>query len=388
MRHSDSLIQSSLLQLTLWGSYCSFFFFLSTSSLHHTTANSAFQTRTSSLKNSLLHSKFKDEVIIPQQSQKNHSPRHQGQGRHEQEHLYPTITEKSRTVSNICLTGTLCSISKSDQIEGSPYGSSVDYITDEKGWPVLLLSDLSEHYQNTRSNPHVSLSCQLPTSQYYGEQPSDLGQVTIVGEMIPVPSHSREAILLQYAFPLAHPHAEPFVKSQKHSFKKIKPLKIRYTGEYGVLSSWINVTEYEVSTPDSLATDMPKLLPRLNLEKESELRLVCKHFLLLDSAPIASVKIQSMDRLGFDLRVKIGLSLPPLLSLSSYLPTSPSSAGKVSAMFQQYRIAFRHRVVTIEDAKSELLKLFQECWQREFKGKHLRDLPVTLKYDPRDAMVS
>ena len=57
-------------------------------------------------------------------------------------------------------------------------------------------------------------------------------------------------------------------------------------------------------------------------------------------------------------------------------------------MSQQYRVAFRHPVVTIEDAKSELLKLFQESWQREFKGKDSKDLPVTLKYDPREAMVS
>jgi hypothetical protein len=388
------LLQSSLLQITLWTSYSSFFLFLITSSLPQLTTASQNKpfTTISSFKNSVLHSKLSDDVIISQQQHRHQhsSHKHQGhaQDNHHQEeeqdlslHLYPTITEKSRTISNICLTGTLCSLSKSDEIEGSPYGSSVDFITDEKGWPVLLLSDLSEHAQNIQSHPQVSLSCQLPTSQYYGEQPSDLGQVTIVGEMIPILSR-REKIILQHAFPLAHPHAEPFIHSSKHSFQKIKPLKIRYTGGYGVVSSWINLTEYEEATPDSLAAHMPKLLPRLNLEKETELKLVCKHFLLLDD-PIASVKIQSMDRLGFDLRVKIGMSpLPPPPPLSSWV------AGKISSMAQQYRVAFRHRVVTIEDAKSELLKLFQECWQKKFKGKHLKDLPVTMKYDPRDAMVS
>lgn len=47
---------------------------------------------------------------------------------------------------------------------------------------------------------------------------------------------------------------------------------------------------------------------------------------------------------------------------------------------QQYRIAFRHSVHTIEDAKSELLKLFQECWEREHTGKYYTTLPETLQY--------
>ena len=317
--------------MTLWTSYPSFFFlFLSSSLPQLTIATLQFKPpflTTSSLKNSPLYSQLSDEVIISQQlipppvpppphnhhsSSTHHEGRHGHDGHHGEHafslHLYPTIVEKSRTISHVCLTGTLSSISKSNDIDGSPYGSAVDFITDETGWPVLLLSDQSEHSQNIQSNPQVSLSCQLPTSQYYGEQPSDLGQVTIVGEVIPIPSR-REKMLLEHAFTLAHPHAEPFVHSSKHSFQKIKPLKIRYTGGYGVVSSWINITEYEQATPDSLATEMPKLLPRLNLEKENELKFVCKHFLLLEN-PISSVKIRSMDRLGFDLRVRIGTSFP------------------------------------------------------------------------------
>jgi hypothetical protein len=245
--------------------------------------------------------------------------------------LYPTIIEKSRTIPNVCVTGTLCSTSISDGISGSPFGSSVDYITDDKGWPILLLNQFSEHSQNILTNPSVSLFCQLPTSQYYGEIPSGLGHVTIVGNIVPITK--REELTCRYAFPLVHPHTESYLSSSKYSFMKIQPKKILYTGGYGVLSSWINVTEYESSIPDALATEIPRLLPRINLEKEQELRLVCKHFLQIDRQ-IEAVKIQTIDRLGFDLRIrtKNGLLSFSCAAISplSLLPLSLSLRKRLS----------------------------------------------------------
>ena len=44
-------------------------------------------------------------------------------------------------------------------------------------------------------------------------------------------------------------------------------------------------------------------MSRLNTEKQGELYLVCKHFLKL---PVDVVRVQAIDRLGVDLRVKTG----------------------------------------------------------------------------------
>ncbi|CAE7691313.1 unnamed protein product, partial [Symbiodinium microadriaticum] len=63
------------------------------------------------------------------------------------------------------------------------------------------------------------------------------------------------------------------------------------------------------------------------------------HFLRLPQ--VDSVRLQAMDRLGIDVRVKL----------------------------DEYRVAFRNPVLNVEDAKSELVKLFQECWERENTGK-------------------
>ena len=46
------------------------------------------------------------------------------------------------------------------------------------------------------------------------------------------------------------------------------------------------------------------MLSRINLEKQGELLLLCKHFLNIEDVDI--VRIQAIDRLGVDLRVKAG----------------------------------------------------------------------------------
>lgn len=46
----------------------------------------------------------------------------------------------------------------------------------------------------------------------------------------------------------------------------------------------------------------------------------------------------------------------------------------------EYRIGFRHSVNSSEDAKSELVKLFQEVWEREEGICSMGDLPPIVKY--------
>ena len=65
----------------------------------------------------------------------------------------PSTVDKARTITHVCTSGTLCTTSRGEHApgtEGSPFGSYVDYILDDKGWPVLLLSDQSMHTANIK----------------------------------------------------------------------------------------------------------------------------------------------------------------------------------------------------------------------------------------------
>lgn len=121
------------------------------------------------------------------------------------------------------------------------------------------------------------------------------------------------------------------------------------------MATWVNVKEYEQARPDVLAQEVPIMLSRINAEKQGELFLMCKHFLKLDDS-VTGVRVQAIDRLGVDLRVQCG------------------------DLTDEYRIGFRNMGNSAEDAKSELVKLFQEGWERENGYYYTETSPPVTKY--------
>eukprot|EP00697_Spironema_sp_BW2_P002813 gnl/Spiro4/13752_TR7340_c0_g1_i1.p1 gnl/Spiro4/13752_TR7340_c0_g1~~gnl/Spiro4/13752_TR7340_c0_g1_i1.p1 ORF type:complete len:352 (+),score=-36.95 gnl/Spiro4/13752_TR7340_c0_g1_i1:80-1135(+) len=271
--------------------------------------------------------------------------------------FHPTLTDRARTIAHICGGGTLCTTSVIDEVKNYPYGSYVDYILDERGWPVLLLNSQSLHTQNIGEHSAVSLFVHLPPGHHAHNTGSEsttaaLSRVNIMGKIETIPAN--EINPLKFAYTLVHPYAEQIADSPKFSFMRLKPERIYFSGGFGVMSTWINVSDYEDSKPDVLAQDVPDVLSKTNSERQGELCLMCKHFLAIDQAE--NVRIQAIDRLGIDVRVRKG----------DYT--------------DEFRIGFRRPVVTTEDAKSELMKLFQEVWEREHGYIFDEELPPIMKY--------
>jgi len=264
--------------------------------------------------------------------------------------IRPSLVDKARTITHVCSSGTLCTSSVMDDVQGFPFGSYVDYILDENGRPVLLLSEKSLHTLNICSNPCVSLFAQLPRQS--SQSAAGLSRVTLMGRVESVPQEELSALAM--AFTLIHQYAEQIVDSPKFKFYRIKPEKIYFSGGFGVMATWVDVAEYEAARPDALASEVPQVLARVNIDKQGELLLICKHFLNLNDVEI--VRIQAIDRLGIDLRVKTG------------------------DFTDEYRVGFRNEVKSAEDAKSEMVKLFQEAWEREQGYFFSDDLPPFTKY--------
>ena len=136
-----------------------------------------------------------------------------------------------------------------------------------------------------------------------------------MGRVSPIPLESEDLSSLKLAFILAHPYSEQIVDSPRFAFYRIKPEKIYFSGGFGVQSTWVDVEEYERARPDVLAQEVPGVLARVNQEKQGELLLICKHFLGIDPAIVSVVRVQAVDRLGIDLRIKTGeyLAFIPIL---------------------------------------------------------------------------
>ncbi|CAM9432575.1 unnamed protein product [Ascophyllum nodosum] len=263
-----------------------------------------------------------------------------------------SITERARTVTHVADSGTLCTLSSSVEAgpEGSPFGSHVDYVLDEKGWPIFLLAEASLHTQNIKANERVSLLCQTPR-EAHGQPQAALARVTLVGSIVDVDDDD-ELIQLKASFSLVHTYADQLTQSPRFKFYKMKPEKVYYVGGFGVMSKWLPVCEYQAShqvpfclphfqaaKPDILADEATSIVSKINKSKQEELATVCKHF--LHRAFPDSVSVTTVDRLGLDVRVK------------------------ANDLTDEFRIGFRQPVSSVEDAKSEIVKIFQEAWEKE-----------------------
>ena len=116
----------------------------------------------------------------------------------------------------------------------------------------------------------------------------------------------------------------------------------RRFGGFGVSSEWVDVGAYSLATPDMLAGESASLVAKLNsASQRADLDLLCTQFLKIDDAADGDVRVQSVDRLGLDVRVTYDRQ----------------------QRTKQFRVGFQTKVTNVEDAKSEIAKIMQEAWE-------------------------
>lgn len=263
---------------------------------------------------------------------------------------------RARTVVHVCSSGTLCT--SSAKHAGVPFGSHVDYVLDAEGRPVFLLANNAAHTKNLNVETRCSLYCQPPSK--FGQ---DGCRATLVGGITPLPE---EEVEMRDLYVEKHVHAADALKyPDLFRFYRMEVLDVFYVGGYGVVSQWVDAGDFAQSEPDPLAFDAPGIVEGINENREEELKRLCKVFLELED--VGNCTMTSLDRLGFDLRVR----------------------DKNSAI-REYRVGFREVVSNRFDVQSALVKAFQESWEREngydetWVGEDAR--PTVLYYAPREPL--
>jgi putative heme iron utilization protein len=263
------------------------------------------------------------------------------------------VNEKARTVTSVCKSGTLCTVSGHDGIAGAPFGSYVDYVLDDDGNPVLLMNDMSMHTINIRENAMRSDDATSGTSmvtlftQLAGTG-QDVSRCSVTGTIVkidPKTAEDMDAIRMRYS--IAHAYADQVMDSPKFDFYRLVPNKIYFVGGFGVLAKWVEPEDYKDSTPDILAQEAPSIVARINREHAEDLRLTANQLLDVEEEKIVKVRVTSVDRLGMDIRV-----------------TCQKGARRNKLSTDEFRVGFRIPVISVEDAKSEILKVFQEAWEK------------------------
>ena len=259
------------------------------------------------------------------------------------------VPEKARTVSSVCTSGTLCTSSYMDDIQGAPFGSFVDYVLDDDGNPVLLMNEMSMHTVNIQragKGSLVTLFAQLggPTTSS-GPAGQDVSRCSITGTIEKIESTADDWDALRMRYGIAHSYADQVMDSPKFHFYRLTPTKIYFVGGFGVSSEWVPPEKYRLATPDILAKDASSIMDRINRDHAEDLMLTATEILAVKE--VQNVRVTGVDRLGMDLRV-----------------TSRMPRRKNKLLTDEFRVGFRISVISVEDAKSEILKVFQEAWEK------------------------
>eukprot|EP00977_Amphora_coffeiformis_P017353 scaffold5573_cov212-Amphora_coffeaeformis.AAC.3 len=262
------------------------------------------------------------------------------------------VYEKARTVTSVCTSGTLCTLAAREGMEGAPFGSFVDYVLDNQGNPILLMNDMSMHTINIQQTTEATGKPAVVTlfTQRESAGPGegqDVSRCSLTGtleRMDPNTTPDMDQIRMRYS--LTHTYADQVMDSPKFAFYRLNPQHIYFVGGFGVLAKWMDPADYAVASPDILAAAADEMLDKINSQHSDDLQLTAQY--LLDvTTPIESIRMTNVDRLGMDIRV-----------------TSQMGSRRNKLQTDEFRIGFRIPVLSVEDAKSEILKVFQEAWEK------------------------
>lgn len=251
------------------------------------------------------------------------------------------VNEKARTVTSVCTSGTLCTISTQDGIQGAPFGSFVDYVLDDRGNPILLMNEMSMHTINIQKSSVVTLFTQLGK-----KEGQDVSRCSVTGTLQMMDRTDPDMDIVRMRYSITHTYADQVMDSPKFAFYRLVPEKIYFVGGFGVLAKWVEPGDYHAAAPDILAKDASSIVARVNRDHGEDLKLTATNLLNVQTE-IEGIRMTSVDRLGMDIRV-----------------TSQMGTRRNKLQTDEFRIGFRIPVQSVEDAKSEVLKVFQEAWEK------------------------
>lgn len=259
------------------------------------------------------------------------------------------VPEKARTVCSVCTSGTLCTSSYFEDIQGAPFGSFVDYVLDDHGNPVLLMNEMSMHTVNIQKAGEgalVTLFAQLGKVASGPATGQDVSRCSITGTIAKIEPNAEDWDALRMRYGIAHSYADQVMDSPKFHFYRLTPTKVYFVGGFGVSTQWVPPQDYMEATPDILAKDAFNIMGRLNRDHSEDLKWTAME--ILEVKQVEKVRVTGVDRLGMDLRV-----------------TSRMPRRKNKLLTDEFRVGFRIPVISVEDAKSEILKVFQEAWEKK-----------------------
>jgi len=199
----------------------------------------------------------------------------------------PSDAERARTLVVESRTATLSTVAVDSP--GTPFGSLVSHASDERGRPLLCLSDLAEHSRNLATDRRASV---MVTEAGDGD-PLARGRVTLLGEVTVLDGDERAAALQRYR--AVHPDAF-YVEFSDFRVYRMEVGSARYVGGFGRMS-WVDAGEYSRAEPDPLRPHRIGIIEHMNDDHADSLLAFCR--VLAGRADTVSARMLDVDRYGF-----------------------------------------------------------------------------------------
>ncbi|CAI5987747.1 unnamed protein product [Closterium sp. NIES-65] len=209
--------------------------------------------------------------------------------------------------------------------KGYPFGSLVDFATDDEGHPIFLLSPLSIHTRNMLADPRCTLVVQIPgwsglanaratifgdvypvppSQQQWAQRFCEEAQLfsrprwsglanaraTIFGDVYPVPPSQQQ--WAQRFFARRHHHGAAQMWGNFSYYRMQQICDIYFVGGFGTVA-WIDVKDYLAATPDAIVLH------------DSE-AILHRQLVSILPQPVDDALFISIDGKGVDIRVRHG----------------------------------------------------------------------------------
>ena len=224
----------------------------------------------------------------------------------------PTHAERCRTLASQTRSATLATLTSGRargtatdaamdrDPEGFPYASLVTVAFDERGRPILFLSELAEHTQNLKAHAEASVLLTDPLDRH--PEPLAASRVTLIGPCARIADEA-ERVAARATFLAAQPKAAYYIEFKDFAFYRLEPIALRYVGGFGRMS-WVTCEDYAAAEPDPLAAGAAGILAHMNDDHADAVLAYATGLAKIEGATQATMT--AVDRYGFEMAVIAG----------------------------------------------------------------------------------
>lgn len=172
-----------------------------------------------------------------------------------------------------------------------PYGLTAD------GEPTFLISSMAMHTRNVLGDPRATL---LITQATDSSNALGAGRISLMGDVTPVDDEpDRQHIAASYLE--RNPAAKNWIHYGDFRFFQLQLMDVYFVGGFGVMG-WIDAEEFKSAKPDPLVDVADGIIQHMNADHRDAMALLAKGHVGLEAL---DAEMTSVDRLGFNLRVKV-----------------------------------------------------------------------------------